>query len=62
MKDNNTTYLIRNIPRNEWKKIRMLCLDKGVKVNELMLDVVNKISSNKLIGKTILQKVGNNAD
>ena len=40
----------------------MLCLDKGVKVNELMLDVVNKISSNKLIGKTILQKVGNNAD
>ena len=62
IKEDYTTYLIRNIPRNEWKKIRMLCLDKGVKVNELMLDVVNKISSNKLIGKTILQKVGNNAD
>ena len=61
-KSEYTTYLIRNIPRKEWKKIRMLCLDKGVKVNELMLDVVNKISSNKLIGKTILQKVGNNAD
>ena len=59
-KSEYTTYLIRNIPRKEWKKIRMLCIDKGVKVNDLMLDIVNKISADKLIGKTIIQKVEKN--
>jgi len=59
-KSEYTTYLIRNIPRKEWKKIRMLCIDKGVKVNDLMLDIVNKVSTDKLIGKTILQKAENN--
>ena len=66
-----TTYLIRNIPRKEWKKVRMLCLDKGVKLNDLMLDIVRRISAEKLIGKTILQlndvekylkKVANNVE
>ena len=43
-----TTYLIINIPRNRWKEIRMLCLDEGVKVNDFMLTIIDKVSKGKI--------------
>ena len=48
MKDNNTTYLIRNIPRKTWNKVKVKGIEKGLKLNDLMLNLVNKFSKGKI--------------
>ena len=48
MKDNNTTYLIRNIPRKTWNKVKVKGIEKGFKLNDLMLNLVNKFSKGKI--------------
>jgi hypothetical protein len=48
MKDNNTTYLIRNIPRKTWNKVKVKGIEKGMKLNDLMLNLVTKFSKGKI--------------
>tara|TARA_R100000808_G_C2091617_1_gene111820 strand:+ start:408 stop:641 length:234 start_codon:yes stop_codon:yes gene_type:complete len=47
-KEDCTTYLIRNIPRKEWKEVRMKCYDKQITVNDLMLKIVKGLSKGQV--------------
>ena len=35
MKEDYTTYLIRNIPRKTWNKVKVKGIEKGLKLNDL---------------------------
>ena len=48
MKDNNTTYLIRNIPRKTWNKVKVKGIEKEMKLNDLMLSLVERLSRGEI--------------
>ena len=48
MKEDYTTYLVRNIPRKTWNKVKVKGIEKGIKLNELMLKLVNGYSEGKI--------------
>ena len=49
MKDTDfTTFLIRNIPRKEWAKIKIACLEKSIGINSAILKIINKISKGEI--------------
>jgi hypothetical protein len=48
IKENYTTYLVRNIPRNTWNKVKVKSIEKEIKLNELMLQLVTKFSKGKI--------------
>lgn len=43
-----TTFLIRNIPRKEWSKIKIACLQESVGINSAILKIINKISKGEI--------------
>ena len=48
MKEDCTTYLIRNIPRKTWNKVKVKGIEKGIKLNDIMLDLVSGYSKGKI--------------
>ena len=48
MKEDCTTYLIRNIPRKTWNKVKVKGIEKGIKLNDIMLDLVSGYSEGKI--------------
>ena len=43
-----TTFLLRNIPRSIWNKVKIKCINKNLKMNELMLNLVKRYSEGKI--------------
>ena len=43
-----TTFLIRNIPRKEWAKIKIACMENSIGINKTMLNIINKISKREI--------------
>ena len=48
MKDNNTTYLIRNIPRKTWNKVKVKGIEDNKRLNDLMLKLIDRFSKGEI--------------
>ena len=48
MKEDYTTYLIRNIPRKTWNKVKVKGIEKEMKLNDLMLSLVERLSRGEI--------------
>ena len=47
-KEDYTTYLIRNIPREMWNKVKVKGIENNMNLNNLMLKLVTKFSEGKI--------------
>jgi hypothetical protein len=48
MKEDYTTYLVRNIPRSVWNKVKVKGIEKNIRLNDLMLKLVTGYSEEEI--------------
>ena len=48
MKEDYTTYLVRNIPRSMWNKVKVKGIEDNKRLNDLMLKLIDRFSKGEI--------------
>ena len=48
MKEDYTTYLVRNIPRSMWNKVKVKGIESNKRLNDLMLKLIDRFSKGEI--------------